>query len=260
MTTTNQVPVADTLFLIGTGVEEGGWSPVLDAINEVYGAGTVETTQDANFLFAQHVYNRTLPSAFAQVGEFDREKVASAERELKEHDLKLKAVIAEHLQRATASRKIRLRRRFQEALRENRFGSSHLFLTSNWDLVLETAVPKTAIIHVHGDVSSPENLFLPTEITPAGYRSKEEHALMGKAVGALWQVVAVAKNICFFGLSLSALDQELAFAVGVGLKDKPDLERRITIFALANEPREIERRIKLLSNGNPKIKFTLEPQ
>jgi hypothetical protein len=262
MTDTKGIPAVDTLFLIGTGVEIGGWEPVVAAIKEVYGAGTVNSPSDANFLFAQHVYELNLPSAFQQRGHADTAEVAQVQAQAKDKDRRLKVAIAKHLKQATASGKIKLRQRFKEALREPRFSGSRLFLTANWDLVLENEFPSKSksIIHIHGDVAKPDHLFLPTEITPAGYRTEEEHAVMGKSVSWLWQLVAVAKRICIYGLSLSPLDAELAFTIGVGLRENRDLERHIILFAHKNDITVVEERIKLLSGGNPKIKIKCEPQ
>ncbi|REG24419.1 hypothetical protein ATI61_11427 [Archangium gephyra] len=259
MTDSKRAPY--TLFLVGAGADEGGWRPVFDAINEATGTKLVSSVDDANVFLSQHVYGLRLGPAFERLGQLPPESVAAQKKEGAEWDRKLKAAIANHLKQATSSGAMRLRPRFLEALKEPRFSPRRLFLTANWDLLLERELGSSKeIFHFHGDVNDPGNLFLPSEITPEEYRTKEQHDAMGKSVAALWQTVADAEDICIFGLSLSPLDAEVAFTIGLGIQHRPDLKRQITIFGLEGDTKLIESRLTLLSRGNANLEFKHEPQ
>jgi|SRR6218665_221944 len=259
MKDTSQYPY--TLFLVGAGADDGGWTPVIKAINKTInktgGTTQIQHPEDANFYLAQHVYERRMCAAIKRRhGSHSPENIAQQEKDGEIRDRVLKTAIADHLKEATSLGALKLRAEFLKTINDPQFGRNKVFLTANWDLLLERELKSSAKVHhIHGTVSDPDNLFLPSETTQEDYRSAEQYKAMGGQLATLWQTVASAERICIFGLSLSPLDAELTFAISTGINHKPGFKRRITIIALPKDIDSIKVRIMLLSEHSTDLIF-----
>src|SRR6266849_5907962 len=104
---------SDTAFLVGAGINDPMWDPVIAAINEFHSAPGVQTGEQANHWLAWWVYAQRMRALRMARNDITPE-VRAQNDELAAENLRLRRTIAEHLQRAAAAKEIRLRRRFTE--------------------------------------------------------------------------------------------------------------------------------------------------
>lgn len=238
----------DTVFLVGTGIDENGWGPVLAAINEHNpDAGVGDDTEAANFYFARHVYSLRFAARF---------KIAQLEADLKNQDRQLKSCIARHIAEATRRGAMRLRKEFIDIVNGGNWGRI-LFLTSNWDMLLEehAKVPRSQVLHIHGDIDSHELLYLPSEITSEFHRSEQDHTTMSRLISTTWGYIAKAPRVVIYGLSLSALDAELGYALSVGLGEHTKDPCEVLIYNCQDQLDRVERRVRMLLQKGSKVSF-----
>jgi hypothetical protein len=123
---------SDTVFLLGAGVVERAWDPIVAALAELQPKANIRTHEQANHFLAWWVYGQRLRGRRMASGNMTpevRERLLGIERD----DLRLRKTIAEHLIRATAEGTYRLRRRFVEVSGRRRWdqGGGQVFLTAN---------------------------------------------------------------------------------------------------------------------------------
>jgi hypothetical protein len=264
--------VINTVFLLGTGISEGSWLPVMAAIDEVAGTGTVgHDVRAANFFFASLVHRRRHCQSMIDLPRSEMEArfgkdsaklkriksriktLRATGAELRKRDLRLKRAIAKHLMAATKSGVMRLRDKFREVARQKRFAGSVAFLTTNWDMLLEGGLraggdSNPRVGHLHGSIEDdPSRLLLPSETVEERYHSPEDRKEVGDAKMSRWKFFNVAKTIVVYGLSFSPLDAELGLTLSMGLENAKVKRGQIIVMNVAGEVDRIARRMRMLT-------------
>lgn len=233
----------DNLFILGNGINgTTGWAPIHRAL--VSFSVTIKTqppTSDTDYaflanwvnlrrqmgLFARHTRKqkraRWLPGILS-----NQDLKASRARDLghaagvSSADGEMKKLIASELIRAVDNGGLQLS---AEALAViGQYQGSCAFLTTNWDLALENhfrTVLKVEprVEHLHGDVTHPEELLLPSEVSEEAYRPETLNLRMAGRKKRLIDFIEPARNIVVCGLSFSPLDAELSMVLAGGLFD-----------------------------------------
>src|SRR6266849_6467214 len=119
----------DTVFLVGAGIVERSWEPIISAIQDFLPSAQVKTEEQANHFLAWWVYARKLGALHLEKTESSAEAKEKS-RQIVADDLKLKQFIAAHLRDACERNEIRLRQRFLEVKSHRRWGS-RVFLTTD---------------------------------------------------------------------------------------------------------------------------------
>jgi hypothetical protein len=225
--------MVDTVFLVGTGAAEGAWAPVLQAICDVDPDAFGCTKSDlANFYMAK------LVAVFRAV------RASEAHGPIPDQLKKLKTQISTRLKEATSSQALRLRPFFLEVVADPEWGSSKVFVTTDWDELIEHALPNATVHHVHGSISDPYSLFLPSDFAfDCAHSSDVRNKMLiaqGKCIEELWK----ARTVVIYGLSLDPLDSELAAICATGFNQER-LEK-IVIYNLESAGQCIQDRVKLL--------------
>ena len=128
----------------------------------------------------------------------------------------LKNNIAEELKNAQNNGEIKPRANFKEVI--NKFVSSNVdkayLVSTNWDEVIDKEInrlfranhpePNSDIqcFHIHGSIGSPEELYLPSEITQENYRTDDEEMKMGSNHGSLISLLEKGNRTILYGISL----------------------------------------------------------
>lgn len=235
-------PMVDTVFLVGTGAVEGAWDPVLQAICDVDADAFGCTKSDlANFYMAKLVaVFRAIRASEAH----GRPLTSPIPDQLR----RLKMRISTRLKEATSSQALRLRPFFQEVVADPEWGSSKVFVTTNWDELIEHAFPNATVHHVHGSITDPDSLFLPSDFAFDCAHSSDVRNKMLIAqrdcIEGLWNT----RTVVIYGLSLDPLDSELAAvcATGFGRADNQERLEKIVIYNSESAGPCIQDRVKLL--------------
>jgi hypothetical protein len=212
---------SDTVFLLGSGAVANAWVPVVAAVQEFYAHARVTNEHEANFVLAWWVYHQRIRALRVQKGNLS-EEAQERNRQLEISDLGLRQTIAAYLRVASEQSFFRLRPQAVGVLNDQRWGDSRVFLTANWDRLLEMdmAYPAKSVVHIHGNVEKPSCLYLPTETSTELYRTEEANKHIGLLTGTAWQFIRDARQLCIYGLSLSPLDAELGVVLGTGLEPR----------------------------------------
>ncbi len=240
--------------MLGTGVCIESWQPVQKAIEEVFkewGADCGDVDRDlASFLLAQHVYHMRFSYPDDDLPAEKREHLEREWPNNLRRDEMLKKRIAAKLIEASDEKKVALDRRFLEAVeREFEDGKTVVFFTTNWDLLLERSFKPGAdtskVKHLHGSVTEPRRLYLPTETNEERYRSPDDRQYYGDPISHLWKYVAAAKTLWLYGLSLDPADAELAMVIRAGLSEWSET-RTIKISARRRDLPGIRKRVSAM--------------
>jgi hypothetical protein len=218
-----------TVFLSGNGAIAQGWQPITSALQKTFGR---KPPQDCNIAFANLTYQLRWLKYQSQVNSEHSEQALAQFTERYELYNQLKTSISKELSNATESQLIHLRPSFVKTY--ERFKTKEVALaTTNWDLLLENHFGSgESAIHIHGDVTSPESLYLPTENIIEPYRdgnSESKEHVTGAA--RLMSVLQGTERLVIYGLSLSALDIELSILISEGFQGVDSL-REIVIVDL----------------------------
>lgn len=246
-------------FVVGAGAVENAWNPVIRAINKTL---KVETDGDgANFLFARYIYLLKFYAKVASSGKYSENFEG-----MKSNISVLKENIADELKKAQNIGEIKPRENFKEIV--NKFVSSNtdkaFLVSTNWDEVIDLEInklyrsnhpkPNSDIqsFHIHGSISSPNELYLPSEITQENYRTENEEMKMGKNHGSLISLLENGNITILYGISLDPLDAELNQTLAAGWST-PNMEE-IIIVNPSHE--KVARRVKLLLDERYPAKIT----
>ncbi|WP_147450138.1 hypothetical protein [Corallococcus carmarthensis] len=257
----NEVPSLDTVFLVGSGIDKNGWAPVLSAINEFRPEAHVGTDPDAaNYFFATHVYQRRFLEQNRRHEKIDQTINNQLITQWSEFDLSLKKSISRHLGDATERRELHLRKEFVDIYRNGHWGK-HIFITANWDMLLEKDIcSPSAILHIHGSIANPSLLYLPSEWTEEPFRPDAERAEMALRITTMWKYIAKAPRLVIYGLSLSALDAELGHILSVGLGEhKSENPCEVLIYDCATQVERVERRARMFLTEESTVRFERHP-
>ncbi len=235
-------------FITGSGAVENAWVPILTALK-----GDAEYNIDsdgANCFFARLVYLMR----FYATGTFPdaKEHAQICLKMVKD----IKAKISCSLLLAEEKKQIRARKELDTILNKFIFSEVHesFFITTNWDTVIDTAIEEhiksnfpfytsnIQFLHLHGCITHPQSLYLPSEVIREAYRSSEEDIEMGALHGAAWSTIEQCNKTILYGLSLDPLDAELSHTLSVGWSS-PNLKE---IIIINPDHKKVSQRIKLL--------------
>ena len=241
----------DTVFLMGAGAVANSWVPVIQALREFSPQQEVRTGDQANFVLANWVYHLRSGAVRLKMDDATDEDRQIVHR-LGLRDRRLRQEIAAHIRVAAEQDFYRLRRAAVPLLHDPRWGVHRFFVTTNWDHALETELGfrSESVVHIHGDVESPNTLYLPTETADEPYSKAEENARIAALTRSAVQVIQGAKQVCIYGLSLSPLDAELGIVLTVGLESLPGRKPvPVYVVNLKEEVKETSWRIRAVTNG-----------
>ncbi|MFC7773848.1 hypothetical protein [Flavobacterium sp. GCM10027622] len=245
-------------FVVGAGAVENAWNPVIRAINKTL---EVETDGDgANFLFARYIYLLKFYAKVASKGNYPEYIV-----EMKSNISLLKQNICSELKIAQNSGEIKPRENFKEIVQKFVSSSTDkaFLVSTNWDEVIDIEInklycsnhpkPNSNIesFHIHGSISSPDELYLPSEITQENYRNEEEEIKMGQNHGSLIDLLEKGNRTVLYGISLDPLDAELNQTLAAGWSS-PNIEE-IIIVNPSHE--KVAKRVKLLVDERYPVKI-----
>lgn len=221
-------------LIVGAGAVENAWKPVIRALQPYY---DFELNGDsANSIFARMVY---LLRWFGSIDD------SFSKQQLEIHiefTKTLKHEISDQLIAAERNGEIKVRSQFKEIIEKFVFvpNNRSIVISTNWDTVVDNAINLLGYSnhpilqgdiktnHIHGSVSDPLTLYLPSEVTRENYRTKEEEANYGNNHSSIWRALENCNVSILYGLSLSALDAELAQTLACGW-DSRNLEKIIII-------------------------------
>ncbi|MDO5971039.1 hypothetical protein Q4Q35_14625 [Flavivirga aquimarina] len=246
-------------FVVGAGAVENAWNPVIRAINKT---DNIKTNGDgANFLFARYIYLLKFYSTVAKA-----RKHPEMFEIMKSNIRVLKNNIAYELKKAQNSGEIKPRENFKEVIDKfvvSKVDRSYV-VNTNWDNVIDLEInklyrsnnPNTNFkiesFHIHGSIESPDELYLPSEITQEIYRTKEDEMKLGSNHASLMSILEKGNRTILYGISLDPLDAELNQTLGAGCLS-PNIEEIIII----NPSHElVANRVKLLLDKRYPAKIT----
>ena len=199
----------NTTFIVGNGAVEGGWEPIKRAIYQTFGKCPDRVP---NLVFANLTYQLRWLKYQSQKGNSDATTLFNQRYQTYE---KLKNNICCEIKKACQCGLMRIRDEFNRA--SQRFAQGDICIaTTNWDLLLKPYLKAQVnkLIYVHGNVSHPGSLYLPTESIVEPYRSGSvESCLHGGIAGGLMSVLQNTNRLVIYGLSLSPLDVELGLVI-----------------------------------------------
>lgn len=168
----------------------------------------------------------------------------------------LKQSISSELEKAQNNGELKPRTNFKEIV--DKFVSSNVdkavLVTTNWDEVIDISINKLyrsnyptpnsdiECFYIHGNIKTPNELYLPSEITQESYRTREEEMKLGKDHGSLMSLLEKGNKTILYGISLDPLDAELNQTLAAGWSS-PNLEE-IIIINPSHE--KVAERVKLL--------------
>ena len=238
-------------FIVGAGAVENAWAPVIKAIKETL---RIETNGDgANFLFARYIYLLKFYAKLSSKGDY-----ADYLDGMKSNISILKQNIANELIKAQNTGEIKAQKNFKEIV--NKFVSSNLdkalLVSTNWDEIIDIEInklfcsnhpkPNSKIesFHIHGSVKTPEEIYLPSEITQENFRTEDEENKMGSNHANLMSFLEKGNRTILYGISLDPLDAELIQTLAAGWSTS-----NIEEIIIVNPSHEkVAKRVKLMIN------------
>ena len=215
-----------TVFLVGTGAEEGAWPAVTKAIEALFPRGQSAGVDGGweNFVMAKLVAVHRAQHGSGKFG-------AHGQTDLQ----RLKEEIVTSLRQAVAKGDLRLRPKFLKVAKDPDWGET-VFLTTNWDTSIKNALPDADVRYIHGNVSDPATLYLPSDYAfdPSHPESTRNDMLVAQheCIETLWE----ASTIVIYGLSLDPLDGELAAICATGFQAKVSGEEKLNKIVIYDVP------------------------
>lgn len=238
--------------MTGAGVNENSWDPVVRALNKT--SDTIINKNNAELCLTRHVYMMRI---FKTLEEPDYSPYK--DQHYDPTFIKTKQEISKHLIEAENSGEIKCRD-FMKYIWIDLilpYSIKFHFYTTNWDRVAESyslnllkkISPCVTLpaFHIHGDVSDPSTLYLPSEEANEIYRTDDENQLLHNNIVYGYDMLLKTDHLIIYGLSLSALDAELAQGISCGLCGDSKVSK-ITIVDTA--PTLVLERVKMLCNRN----------
>jgi hypothetical protein len=234
----------DTVFIIGTGAEQGAWAPISRAILSADSTARIAEgdPEQANFWMAKLIALRRATHAVESSGVHGVGGYVGGVHQ------RFRQEICRELDDAVANGSLTLRPSIREVFRDPAWGTRKLILTTNWDRLLDHEF-SSEVVHIHGSTVDWQTLYLPSDYAydPAHTERTQQsmYVAQDQAIRSLWG----AERVCIFGLSLDPLDAELALIVATGINDQPHL-RDICICNLKSEEQRLRTRLRLLARRN----------
>jgi hypothetical protein len=233
-----------TVFLVGTGAEQNAWPPVTEAIKAIFPDAQKDKSDGGweNFVMAKLVAVHRAQEASKKFNEGHGETQGRANLDL------LRQEIATRLRKAVASKDLCPRPKFLEVAKDLEWGS-RVFLTTNWDLSIEGALPNADVRHIHGSVADPATLYLPSDYAFDASHPEETRKSMLLALDGCIETFWEATTVVIYGLSLDPLDGELAAICSTGFQAKVTGDaklERIVIYDLPEKEQILTSRVRWL--------------
>ncbi len=228
------------VLLVGTGAVDGAWKPIYRALRKRVSPETLDDPDLANLEMARLVH----------LLRFFHGRRPDMEREALESLRNLRHTIAEELQQAMVDGELKVRASFLQMLNALSAGGSLArirVITTNWDTVVDQAIHQIAaelnVLHLHGSLSDPNTLYLPSEISTEAYRPKAELVHHAKTTLEAIRALEAATELVIFGLSLSPLDAEVCQVLWAGRMDRPPLDRVVVVDL---QPKTVAQRLEVV--------------
>ncbi len=240
-------PLLFTVLLTGSGAVQESWKPICRALHlphltKPLSKGVVNT------LLADIVYKRR----FAYLSDSNDTVVQSTSDRVMQT---FKDAICQELIIARQNNEIKVQVEFNDIMYKVVLPDTKALasITTNWDLVIDEALQsfptfknhskKPPTMHIHGSVSEPSGLYLPTEIIRESYRKESEVAILEKMIYEVMTYLKIAKKIIIYGLSISALDAELLQVINQSFDNKNLSE----IIVIDNYPTSVIEKLQLMN-------------
>jgi hypothetical protein len=246
-----------TAFIVGAGAVENAWQPVIRAIQPYFSVSLSEDS--ANCFLARLVY--VLRFWALSPGDVAKKQL---EQQLQTF-ANIRVALSEELRAAEESGELRVRPQFAEVVDKLLITSttsfSFILINTNWDMVIDRALEAHLApdftgqiypLHIHGSVTDPSTLYLPTEVTKEPYRSKAEEQSIGGIHSSIMWGLESATRLLIYGLSVSPLDAELMQTLAAGI----DCRTLREIVIVVPDHELVARRVKLLLDREPTIRVT----
>jgi len=210
-------------FITGSGAIENAWSPIIKILEDI--PLNICDADSVNCYLTRIIYLLR----FYSVAKLPNSKIEL--KEILQDFKKLKEAICAALIFAEKIGMIKPRQEIENILKKFIFSKTikSVFITTNWDLVLDNYINKigqskspsqnsSSIIvhHIHGSVESSNSLYLPSEIINEPYRSEEDNQEMGYKHAATIRILQQCDKTIIYGLSLDPLDAELSQILASG--------------------------------------------
>ena len=214
-------------FIVGAGAVQNAWAPVLRAIQP--NVDFPLTPDGANCFLARVVYMMRFCASAPE--DMAKSELAAHKESL----IQLRTAICRELRLAQEQGELVVRPEFETIVNAMilRYSHSLMVVTTNWDTVvpdtlrnnMDRAASSILIpLHIHGESSRQDRLYLPTEVTREQYRSVEEDDWIGALHLMTWRALLKAQRVVLYGLSLSPLDAELSQTLAAGWSG-PNLQK-----------------------------------
>jgi hypothetical protein len=212
-------PAPRIVLFAGAGAVKRSWEPIRRAMRRTFPA--LRTAENADFAVAHLVYQLRLACSQAKAGGAHMAR----QRTLHEQLERVRRDIASELLRAQTSGELRTHAAFEKVVQRFALvdGGSLTLVTTNWDEVVDRRVTelcspshaqRLSIHHLHGRLTEPDSLYLPSEMRCEPYRDERKIEDLEALHAQAMQRLQHADRMIVYGLSLSPLDVELAFALG----------------------------------------------
>jgi len=239
-------------LLTGAGAIKNAWNPICRALQPFYAFPI--TPESANSIFARMVYLLRYFSSDYYLSTADGQINLKARLD---HLKEVKTSIAKELKIARENNELSVRDEFTKIMESFVITKAMKIhhITTNWDaicgrklssLINRTHIGDLPILYLHGEIASPSNLYLPTEMVEEPYRQDDEQTMLGTAHGHTWRVLEQADRIVIYGLSISPLDAELLQIIACGL----DYSIKKEVFIIDPFHEQVAERLKPLINPN----------
>ncbi|ETZ20137.1 hypothetical protein N824_07955 [Pedobacter sp. V48] len=246
MTKSNKITLA-----VGAGAVENAWNPVIKALQNDF---EFEIDGDcANSYLARIVY----------LTRFYTHPKATLLKEMLSNVKRVKLGICKQLKKAEQAKSIRARKDLSSILHKFVFSddlASLMVLNTNWDTVMDKAINKLAepyyehipVIHIHGEASQPDSLYLPSEMAVEAYRTEKESEDFSTMHRNVWSSMELSSKTILYGLSLDPLDAELCQTLAAGWSTPKCQE----IIIIDPQHEKIAKRVKMLTDKRYKTEIT----
>ncbi len=126
-------------------------------------------------------------------------------------------------------------------------GIEFISISTNWDTVIDKAINyehpgKYETFHLHGIITNPDMLYLPSEVAMEPYRSEQDRKTILEYHASFMHAITESHSVILYGLSLDPLDAELSEILSYGL-DSSNIKE---IIIINPDHERISKRVKLL--------------
>jgi len=208
-------------LIVGSGAVANSWDPIIKVLQPEY---TFKFDPDsANTFLAVFIYQlRFMALRKEKEGQEYLQKMLQNFNSIKHR-------ICEELRIAQINKSILPQKEFSQILDKYIFQKNVKFtlISTNWDFVIDDAINKYGhskdssdgrinTFHLHGDITNPGHMYMPSEIVSETYRLEDDDIAMRKNHTIVIRTLANSNKTILYGISLDPLDAELLQILGLG--------------------------------------------